>query len=49
MKTMPGVREAIEQKQWKQVETEMPRIAAVLQAEASLVGAAADALKALSK
>jgi N-acetylated-alpha-linked acidic dipeptidase len=40
-KTMPAVREAIEQKQWKQAEAGIVVVAAVLQDEAELISAAA--------
>jgi len=40
-KTMPAVREAIEQKQWKQAEAGIVVVAGVLQDEAELISAAA--------
>ena len=40
-KTMPAVREAIEQKQWKQAEAGIVVVASVLQDEAELISAAA--------
>jgi N-acetylated-alpha-linked acidic dipeptidase len=40
-KTMPAVREAIEQKQWKQAEAGIVVVAAILQDEAELISAAA--------
>jgi N-acetylated-alpha-linked acidic dipeptidase len=40
-KTMPAVREAIEQKQWKQADTGIVVVARVLQDEAELISAAA--------
>ena len=44
-KTMPGVREAIEQKRAAEADDEMARIAKVLQEEAALVDSAATALE----
>jgi N-acetylated-alpha-linked acidic dipeptidase len=41
VKTMPGIREAIEQKKWKEADEQMVRVAAVLQDEANLIDAAA--------
>lgn len=38
VKTMPGPREAIEQHQWKDVDTELGRVASALMREATLVG-----------
>jgi N-acetylated-alpha-linked acidic dipeptidase len=38
VKTMPGLREAIEQQQWKDVDTELGRVASALMREATLVG-----------
>ena len=40
VKTMPGVREAIEQKRYAEAESEIARVARVLQDEAALVDAA---------
>jgi N-acetylated-alpha-linked acidic dipeptidase len=40
VKTVPSVREAIEQRQWASAETEIGRVGAVLRAEASLVDSA---------
>ncbi len=45
VKTLPGVREAIEQKNWKEAETEVARVAAVLAREAELIDRAASALE----
>jgi N-acetylated-alpha-linked acidic dipeptidase len=45
VKTLPGAREGIEQKRWKQAEDEMLRIAGVLNAEAALVVSAAEKLE----
>jgi N-acetylated-alpha-linked acidic dipeptidase len=47
-KAIPAVREAIEQKKWKQAEEAMARAAAVLQDEATLVSSAAAKLSAAS-
>ena len=45
VKTMPGIREAIEQNRWKEADEQMLRVAAVLQDEASLIDAAAALLE----
>jgi N-acetylated-alpha-linked acidic dipeptidase len=45
VKTMPGIREAIEQKKWKEADEQMVRVAAVLQDEANLIDAAAAMLE----
>ena len=45
VKTIPGVREAIEQKKWKDAETEIGRIAAVLENEAKLIDSASTELE----
>jgi N-acetylated-alpha-linked acidic dipeptidase len=37
VKTLPGVREAIEQKKWNEAESEVARVASVLQQQASLI------------
>ena len=42
---MPGVREAIEQKRWAEADAEIARVAAVLQAEATLIDSAAEELE----
>jgi N-acetylated-alpha-linked acidic dipeptidase len=44
-KTMPGVREAIEQKRWKEAEEQIVRVAGVLQDEAALIEGAAEAVE----
>jgi len=44
VKTMPGIREAIEQGQWTSANGEIQRVAAALIREASLVNQVADAL-----
>jgi N-acetylated-alpha-linked acidic dipeptidase len=46
VKTIPGVREAIEAKHWKEAETEILRAAAALQLEASVIESAAHDLDA---
>lgn len=46
VKTVPGVREAIEQGQWQDADREIVRAAAALEREASLVSGLADALSA---
>jgi N-acetylated-alpha-linked acidic dipeptidase len=48
-KAIPAVREAMEQKQWKQAEDSIARAAAVLQDEAALVSSAAAKLSAAAK
>ena len=45
VKTVPGVREGIEQKQYAEAETEIVRAAAAIQREADLVNAAAGDLE----
>ena len=45
VKTIPGVREAIEQKNWKLAESEISRVAAILEQEAKLIEAAAKELE----
>jgi N-acetylated-alpha-linked acidic dipeptidase len=45
VKTIPGVREAIEQKKWKEADEQMERVGAVLQDEAKLIDAAAQELE----
>jgi N-acetylated-alpha-linked acidic dipeptidase len=44
VKTIPGVREAIEQKRWAEVDTQMLRVSQALQREADLLGEAANEL-----
>lgn len=44
VKTIPGVREAIEQKKWKEADEQMQRAGAVLQDEATLIDSAAQEL-----
>ena len=45
VKTIPGVREAIEQKKWKEADEQMVRVGAVLQDEAALIESAAAELE----
>ncbi len=45
VKTIPGVREAIEQKKWQEAETEIARAARALQDEAELISSAAAKLE----
>ena len=45
VKTIPGVREAIEQKKWKEADDQMVRAGAVLQGEAELIDSAAQELE----
>ena len=47
VKTMPGVREAIEQKSYAEAEREVGRVAAALQREAALLDAASLQLEGL--
>jgi N-acetylated-alpha-linked acidic dipeptidase len=47
VKTMPGIREAIEQGQWSSVNGEIERVASALNREASLVSQLADTLAAV--
>ncbi len=49
VKTLPAVREAIEQKQWKLAEEQVARVARVLEQEAAAIDAAAQALQAAIK
>ena len=44
VKTIPGVREAIEQKKWKEADEQIARAASALQDEAALIDSAAQAL-----
>jgi N-acetylated-alpha-linked acidic dipeptidase len=46
VKTMPGVREAIEQRNWQQADVEIGRVAAALGRESSLITRAAELLEA---
>lgn len=45
VKTIPGVREAIEQKKWKEADEQIVRVAALLQDEASWIDSAAELLE----
>ncbi len=45
VKTIPGVREAIEQKKWKEADEQIVRAASALQDEAALVNSAAQELE----
>ena len=45
VKTIPGVREAIEQKKWKEAEQQIARVGMVLQDEAALIDSAATELE----
>jgi N-acetylated-alpha-linked acidic dipeptidase len=45
VKTIPGVREAIEQKKWKEADEQIARAANALQNEATLVDSAAQQLE----
>ena len=47
-KTLPGVREAIEQKNWREADDQIPRLARTLGAEADLVNRAAEQLEKLA-
>jgi N-acetylated-alpha-linked acidic dipeptidase len=47
VKTVPGVREAIEQKRWEEAETEIKRAAIVLESEAALIDSAVTDLERL--
>ena len=49
VKTMPGVRESIEQKQYADAEKEIVRVAKALDRETALINAAAADLERLSK
>lgn len=45
VKTLPGVREAIEQERWKEAEAEIVRVAAALTAQAGMISSAATDLE----
>jgi N-acetylated-alpha-linked acidic dipeptidase len=47
VKTIPGVREAIEQKQWQEAEAQIVRVGNILSAEAALIDSAAAELEKL--
>jgi N-acetylated-alpha-linked acidic dipeptidase len=44
-KTLPSVREAIEQKHWEEANSEMLRVATALKAETALINSAADLIE----
>jgi N-acetylated-alpha-linked acidic dipeptidase len=44
-KTIPGVREAIEQKHWDEANSEIARVSIVLESEAALINSAAQELE----
>jgi hypothetical protein len=46
---MPGIREAIEQRRWPEAETEIARVAKVLENEAALIDSAAADLDSMAK
>src|SRR5207302_11286161 len=48
-KTMPGIREAIEQRRWPEADAEIARVAKVLESEAALVEEAAAELEGMGK
>jgi N-acetylated-alpha-linked acidic dipeptidase len=48
-KTMPGIREAIEQRRWQEADTEIAHVAKVLEGEAALIDSAAADLAAFSR
>lgn len=45
VKTLPGVREAIEQKKWREADEQMARVGAVLQDEAAWIDSAAEMMQ----
>jgi N-acetylated-alpha-linked acidic dipeptidase len=47
VKTIPGVREAIEQKKWKETDEQMTRVGKILEGEAALIDSAASELEKL--
>ncbi len=49
VKTIPAVREAIEQKQWTLAEDEIAKVAAVIEGEASVIDSAAAGLETISR
>jgi N-acetylated-alpha-linked acidic dipeptidase len=48
-KTMPGIREAIEQRRWQEADIEIARVAKVLESEVALIDSAASDLEGLAK
>ena len=49
VKTLPAVREAMEQENWKEADEQIPVVAKVLQDEAALIDSASDLLERASK
>ena len=47
MKTVPAVREAIDQKKWKEVDSEVARVSQVLLEEAAVIEAVSQKLAAI--
>ena len=45
VKTIPGVREAIEQRRWTEAESQIGRVSKALESEAALLDSAADLVK----
>ncbi len=45
VKTLPGIREAIEEKRWTEADSEIMRVAAVLDSESALINSAAEELE----
>jgi N-acetylated-alpha-linked acidic dipeptidase len=48
VKTLPGIREAIEEKRWTEADSEIVRVAAVLENESALIDSAAADLEHVS-
>src|SRR2546430_10901611 len=48
VKTLPGVREAIEQKNWREADDQVPRLARTLGAETDVINRAAEQLEQLT-
>jgi hypothetical protein len=46
---MPGIREAIEQRRWQEADTEIARVAKVLENEAALIDSAVADLDSIAK
>ena len=49
VKTLPGVREAIEQKKWKEADAQLVRVGKILEDEAKLIESAANELEMIAK
>ena len=49
VKTIPGVREAMEQKKWKEADEQIARVAQILQDEATLINSIATELEGAQK